>query len=61
MKKQGKASRNISVRVDREARTATICAPPDAENMTDDEWLAALKAATKVGHHLESQGYKVNY
>lgn len=47
------------VRMDGEK--ATILSPPVPEELTDDDWLAILDAASEVGHELERLGYQVSY
>ena len=41
------------------AKQATIAAPPDAENLSDDDWLLVLQAAGEMRRELEALGYTV--
>jgi hypothetical protein len=47
------------VRIDFNANTATVCAPPNDDQMSDAEWLNVLQAAGEVGRELESLGFDV--
>jgi len=40
---------------------ATILAPPNFDQLTDDEVLSVLRAAGEVGKILEKHDFKVNY
>lgn len=48
------------VHVDESNMVATIYAPPMSDEMTNDDWLLVLRAATEVRHELESLGYIVS-
>ena len=40
---------------------ATILAPPNLNDLTDDDWIDILQAATEVGRELEALGYEVTW
>ena len=41
------------------AKQATIAAPPNAETLSDDDWLLVLQVAGEMRHELEALGYTV--
>lgn len=47
------------VRID--GKRATILSPSAPRELTDDDWLALLSAASEAGHELERLGYQVSY
>jgi len=49
------------VQVDEVALHATILAPPNLNDLTDDDWIDILQAATEVGRELEALGYEVTW
>jgi hypothetical protein len=38
-----------------------ITEPPDADNLTDEDWLNILRAASETGKELEALGFEVDY
>ncbi len=57
-----KAERLGLMQLDMEACTATMTAPADAaQRWNDEQWLAAIQLASKIGHGLQERGFVVNY
>ena len=48
------------VRID-DGKKAAILSPPMPRELTDDDWLALLSAASETGRELERIGYQVSY
>ena len=40
-------------------KTASIIAPPDAETMSDDDWLLCIAAGSEMARELRGLGYEV--
>lgn len=49
----------VELQVDDERRSAQIHPPPNAEKMSDDDWLNIIQAASEVRRELESLGFYV--
>lgn len=49
----------VELQVDDERRSAQIHPPPNAETMTDDDWLKVIQAASEVRSELVSLGFYV--
>jgi hypothetical protein len=48
------------VSIDEDTMEATVLAPPNAEDLTDQDWLDILAAATEMHTELKSLGFTVH-
>lgn len=49
----------VKVFDDHGVKSAIIVAPPDADTMSDDDWLNVLAAGSEMARELKSLGYVV--
>lgn len=49
----------VQLQVDDQRRSAQILAPPNADKMSDDDWLAVIAAASEMRQELTALGFYV--